>query len=79
MITENIAGAKAHLTALMAAAEAGEEVFIARRGRPAVRLVPVVSEVRFPVKPCPPEMRIAGDPAGYNDPAVNPADVETYR
>lgn len=33
--------AKTQLSKLIAAAEAGEEVIIARRGRPAVKLVPV--------------------------------------
>jgi prevent-host-death family protein len=37
----NVAEAKAHLSALIAAAERGEEVVIARDGRPAVRLVPI--------------------------------------
>jgi len=38
--TMNIAEAKAHLSELVARAEAGEEVVIARKGKPAVRLVP---------------------------------------
>lgn len=37
----NIHDAKTQLSRLIAAAEAGEEVVIARNGRPAVRLVPV--------------------------------------
>ena len=37
----NIAEAKAKLSELIAAAEKGEEVIIARGGRPAVRLVSV--------------------------------------
>lgn len=37
----NIHEAKTHLSRLVAAAEAGEEVIIARAGKPAVRLVPV--------------------------------------
>ena len=36
----NVAEAKAKLSELVAAAERGEEVVIARGGRPAVRLVP---------------------------------------
>jgi prevent-host-death family protein len=36
----NIADAKARLSELIARAEAGEEVIIARRGRPAVTLTP---------------------------------------
>jgi len=35
--------AKTHLSQLVERAEAGEEVIIARRGRPAVRLVPVTA------------------------------------
>lgn len=37
----NIAEAKARLSELIAAAEKGEAVIIARDGRPAVRLVPL--------------------------------------
>lgn len=37
----NIHHAKTHLSELIAAAERGEEVVIARANRPAVRLVPV--------------------------------------
>lgn len=37
----NIREAKARLSSLVARAEAGEEVIIARANRPAVRLVPV--------------------------------------
>ena len=37
----NVRAAKSQLSKLVAAAEAGEDVIIARKGRPAVRLVPV--------------------------------------
>jgi prevent-host-death family protein len=37
----NVAEAKAKLSELLAAAEAGEETIIARDGKPAARLVPV--------------------------------------
>ena len=40
----NIYEAKTHLSQLVQAALDGEEVFIARAGKPAVRLVPVVRE-----------------------------------
>lgn len=40
----NIAEAKAKLSELIAAAERGEEVVIARGGRPIVRLVPAHAE-----------------------------------
>ena len=40
----NIHEAKTHLSRLVAAAEAGEEVVIARAGKPAVRMVPVEKE-----------------------------------
>jgi prevent-host-death family protein len=40
----NMHQAKTRLSELVAAAEAGEEVFIARDGVPAVRLVPVLVE-----------------------------------
>ncbi len=40
----NIHEAKAHLSSLVARAEAGEEVVIARANRPSVRLVPIQKE-----------------------------------
>lgn len=42
----NMHDAKTRLSELVAAAEGGEEVIIARRGSPAVRLVPLVAEYR---------------------------------
>ena len=39
--TVNVQEAKAHLSALIARAEAGEEIIIARAGRPIVKLVPI--------------------------------------
>lgn len=39
----NIREAKSQLSSIVAAAEAGDDVVIARRGKPAVRLVPVRS------------------------------------
>ena len=50
----NIQDAKAHLSRLVAAAEAGEEVVIARKGVPTVRLVPAVdaeATIRFDLFP----------------------------
>ena len=44
MATVNLAEAKARLSELIARAEAGEEVQINRRGRPAVKLVPVAPD-----------------------------------
>lgn len=44
----NIAEAKAKLSDLIARAEAGEEVFIARNGEPAVLLTPVKPKVKTP-------------------------------
>lgn len=41
MTTHNVADAKAHLTQLLDAALKGEEVIVARAGKPLVRLVPV--------------------------------------
>ncbi len=43
----NVAEAKAKLSKLVAAAERGEEVVIARGGRPVVRLVPAAAAVRL--------------------------------
>lgn len=42
----NIHHAKTHLSELIAAAERGDEVVIARANRPVVRLVPVVAPPR---------------------------------
>ncbi|MGQ0624965.1 MAG: type II toxin-antitoxin system Phd/YefM family antitoxin [Sporichthyaceae bacterium] len=42
-ITYNVAEAKAHLSRLLDAAMAGEEVVLARAGHPLVRLVPIVA------------------------------------
>lgn len=46
MTTMNIAEAKAKLSELVARAEAGEEVVIARNGRPSVRLVAADADAR---------------------------------
>jgi prevent-host-death family protein len=39
--TVNIHTAKTHLSSLIAEAEAGEDIVIARAGKPAVKLVPI--------------------------------------
>lgn len=44
--TLNIAEAKAHLSELVASAAAGEDIIIARAGKPMVRLVQVVEAPR---------------------------------
>ena len=44
MKTVNVHEAKTHLSALIAAAEAGEEVIISRANKPVVKLVPVETE-----------------------------------
>ncbi|RST85995.1 type II toxin-antitoxin system Phd/YefM family antitoxin [Aquibium carbonis] len=44
MATINMHDAKTQLSDLVARAEAGEEIVIARRNKPAVRLVPVAPE-----------------------------------
>jgi len=41
MVIKNVAEAKSHLSQLLDAAVAGEEVIVARAGKPLVRLVPV--------------------------------------
>jgi len=43
-ITMNIQDAKARLSALVADAEQGNDIVIARAGRPIVRLVPITDE-----------------------------------
>lgn len=54
--TVNIHAAKTHLSSLIAEAEAGADIVIARAGKPAVRLVPVKGKAvkgkpRFDRKP----------------------------
>jgi len=44
----NVHHAKTHLSKLISAAESGEEVIIARNGKPAVKLVPVADPVTKP-------------------------------
>ncbi len=44
MPTYNVHDAKTNLSKLIEQAEAGEDVIIARRDKPAVRLVPIVEE-----------------------------------
>ena len=46
MITVNVHEAKTNLSRLLAQAEAGEEVIIARNGKPVARLTPVQTRVR---------------------------------
>lgn len=46
----NIHHAKTHLSKLIAAAESGDEIIIARAGKPAVKLVVVSGDVRKPRK-----------------------------
>ena len=48
MAVVNMQEAKTRLSQLVARAEAGEEILIARAGRPAVRLAPVIP--RHPVR-----------------------------
>ncbi len=43
----NVAEAKAKLSELMAAADAGEEVIIARHGKPAVKIIPATPKRPF--------------------------------
>jgi prevent-host-death family protein len=44
----NVHQAKTELSRLLEAAEAGEEVVIARAGRPVAKLVPIPSDARVP-------------------------------
>jgi prevent-host-death family protein len=44
----NVHAAKTHLSALLEKVERGEEVIIARSGRPVARLVPVREKERIP-------------------------------
>lgn len=46
MTTVNIHAAKTHFSELIAAVERGEEVIVARRGKPVAKLVPCEGEVR---------------------------------
>jgi prevent-host-death family protein len=49
----NIYEAKANFSALVARAQAGEEIIIAQRGKPACRLVPLDLEQSIPRQPYP--------------------------
>ncbi|HSV03459.1 MAG TPA: type II toxin-antitoxin system prevent-host-death family antitoxin [Phenylobacterium sp.] len=51
MVVSNIHQAKTNLSKLIEKAEAGEEVVIARNGKPAVRLVPVEKPAELPRRP----------------------------
>lgn len=46
MTIVNVQEAKTHLSALIARAEAGEEIIIARAGRPILKLVPIAAPPR---------------------------------
>lgn len=46
MTTVNVQEAKTHLSSLIARAEAGEEIIIARAGRPILKLVPIAEPPR---------------------------------
>ena len=48
MAVINIYEAKTHLSRLVERAEAGEEIIIARNGKPAARLVPLATEKKAP-------------------------------
>ena len=84
MATVNVHAAKTHLSRLLRRASAGEEIVIARDGRPVARLVPVSgagrarklggfeSEVRIPADfdaPLPRDLQALFDGGGDADPA----------
>jgi len=48
MATVNVHEAKTHLSRLLERVEAGEEIVVARNGRPVARLVPVGRSARRP-------------------------------
>ncbi|MEO8102757.1 MAG: type II toxin-antitoxin system Phd/YefM family antitoxin [Betaproteobacteria bacterium] len=66
----NLFDAKSSLSSLVARAVAGEEIIIAKHGKPMVRLVPVSSGVRKPGS-ARGQVKIAKDfdkvPAGFKD------------
>lgn len=47
----NVHEAKTHLSRLLARVEAGEEILLARAGRPVARLVPIAADVASPRVP----------------------------
>lgn len=55
-----IAEAKAHLSALIEQVEAGEEVVIARRGRPVARLIPEPRQQRSVIEVLQPAWDLGG-------------------
>ena len=65
----NMHEAKTRLSALVALAEAGEEVIIARDGKPAVRLIPVRAAQDVPQRPKPGFLQGLGTVSDdFNDP-----------
>ncbi len=73
MIEVNVHEAKTHLSRLLAQAEAGEEVIIARNGEPVVRLVAVTK---------PSKKRVLGADRGrivISDDFDDPVDPLTFR
>jgi prevent-host-death family protein len=51
MIVANIHSAKTNLSKLIEQAEAGEDVIIARNGKPAIRLTPIAQVSHIPRRP----------------------------
>lgn len=71
-ITVNMQDAKTQLSQLVARAEAGEEIVLARAGSPAVRLVPVASRARRRPGSCP-------ELAAWSDAILDPLPEDELR
>jgi prevent-host-death family protein len=72
MRTVNIHEAKTHLSTLLAAVEGGEEVIIARSGRPVARLVQYASAVERAIGLDDDRLRIADDFDEFIPPGFEP-------
>jgi len=72
MRTVNIHEAKTHLSTLLAAVEGGEEVIIARSGRPVARLVQYESGAERPIGLDDDRLQIADDFDDFIPPGFEP-------
>ena len=70
----NVLEAKAKLSELLAAAEAGEEVVIARKGVPAVRLV-AVHKAAFPFGSL---SHLSANLPDFDEPEMTDAELDTW-
>lgn len=71
-----LAHAKAHLSSLLEQVEAGEEIIIARRGRPIARLIPERASQRSAAEAFQAAWALGGlELEPIDEPSIAPADV----